>query len=137
MSGKTGKKFTEEELAFALRHFEELATDAMISFFPRLETAVAVKEQRPLTGEAIYVAIFLKDARTRYSAEVISAGTGKTQEDILDDFEYLVGEVPVKVQVIKRNYQFYRYPNQIIYNYGNYLLPNPWDIYWKSRFLVR
>ena len=133
-SGRTfrteqSRSFSHEELLKALYHFEDLADSAFIGFFPRLITADCVKHQKQLEGDAVYLSVSIKDMRTRYVYEVISAGIGKTQDEVQKDFEYLVGEVPVKVHVYTDNPDYYQYPDRVIYEYGDFLLPNPWSKY--------
>ena len=135
--GESGKKFSHEELNKALLDIEDLMARAFVDFFPLHETAECIKRQKPLTGDAVYVGATIKHMRTRFAAETISAFIGKGVEDVQHDFEYNVGEVPVRVKVITRNYGFYKYPDRTIYEYGDYLLPNPFETYWKARFLVR
>jgi hypothetical protein len=38
---------------------------------------------------------------------------------------------------IKRNYQFFQNPDTRIFDVDEYKIPNPFDTYWKSRFLVQ
>ena len=137
MDGKNGKTFSHEELAKAMFHWWDLANSAFITFFPVHITADCIKHQKKYAGDAIYVAVPLKDMRTRYVYETIAAGTGKSQEEVQKDFEYLVGEIPVRVKVYTRDYKFFKYPDRTIYEFDDYLLPNPFDTYWKSRFLIK
>ena len=141
MNGENGNKskkvFTHDELNKALMDFEDLAERCFMGFFPRLITADCVKFGKKLEGDAIYLAVSIKDMRTRYVNETVSLYLGKTVDEVQKDFEYLVDEVPVKVQVYTRNYNFYKYPDRTVYEFGDYLLPNPWNTYWKSRWLVK
>ena len=137
MSGKSGKMFSHEELNKALMDVEDLMARAFVDFFPLHKTAQCIKYQNRLEGDAIYVGISIKHIRTRFAAETISDYTKLPIDSLQSGFEYMVGEVPVKVKVITRNYGFYKYPDRTIYEYGDYLLPNPFDTYWKARFLVR
>ena len=145
MNGDSGKQsrtepsrsFNHDQLNKALMDFEDLAARAFVEFYPRLITADCVKRQIKLEGDAIYVGVSLKHMRTRYAAETISSYIGKTINEMQKDFEYMVGKVPVKVQVYKKNWKFYQYPDRVVYEYGDYMLPNPFNDYWKARFLVK
>ncbi|MFZ5845295.1 MAG: hypothetical protein ACOY0S_02395 [Patescibacteria group bacterium] len=110
---------------------------AMTPFFVLGETADCVKHNKPLTGRAIYLGMFRRHMDTRFVNEIITAHVKRDFEEIKDGFEYLVGEVPVKVKVITRNYHFLKYPDHRIYEFGDYLVPNPFATYWKARFLIR
>ena len=135
--GTNLNQFTHEELNKTLMDFEDLAARCFIQFFPRLITADCVKHQKLLQGDAIYVGVSIKEMRTRYVYETIAQYLNKGKEEVQENFEYFVGKVPVRVQVYKKNYEFFQYPDRTIYYYGDYLLPNPFDKYWKARFLVK
>ena len=136
-NGDSGKQFNHEQLNKALMDVEDLMARAFVDFFPLYKTAECVKFNRKLEGDAVYVGVSIKHMRTRFANETVSSYVGKTASEVQDDFEYMVGEVPIKVKVIKRSYGFYKYPDRTIYEYGDYLLPNPFEKYWKARFLVR
>ena len=143
-SGEIGKQFNpiksefnHEQLAKALYHLEDLTNYAFASFFPRLITADCIKRQIKLEGDAVYVLLPIKEARTRFVYETISAGTGKTYDEVQKDFEYLVDGVPVKIQVYNGDYEFFKYPDRVIYEYGDYLLPNPFSVYWEERLAIK
>ena len=45
--------------------------------------------------------------------------------------------VPVECKVIHRNYQFFKFPDTVVYNYDEFKTPNPLDKYYKARFIIR
>ena len=99
-------------------------------------TADDVKHDRYLHGDGIDIGI-RNTAFTQYVYDILNAFFQYKPEDVKNGFEYKVGEVPVRIKVYTRNYHFFKYPDLKVYQFGNYQLPNPFDIYWKSRFLIR
>src|SRR3990167_1725076 len=45
--------------------------------------------------------------------------------------------VPIECKVIHRNYQFFKNPDHVVYNYDEFRVPNPFEKYYKARFIVR
>lgn len=45
--------------------------------------------------------------------------------------------VPIKFQIIKRKYEFLKRPDTKFYDVDEYKIPNPFEKYWKARFLVQ
>lgn len=45
--------------------------------------------------------------------------------------------VPIVFKEIKRNYHFFQNPDTKFFDVDEYKLPNPWDNYWKSRFIIQ
>src|SRR3990167_1221899 len=45
--------------------------------------------------------------------------------------------VPVECKVIHRGYQFFKNPDHVVYNYDEFKLPNPFDKYFKARFIIQ
>lgn len=100
------------------------------------KTADCVKHDRLLEGDGIDVGIRDKSF-TQYVYDILKEYFKLTPEEVNKGFEYKVGEVPVRIKVYSRNYYFFKYPDHVVYQFGTYQLPNPWEVYWKSRFLVR
>ena len=135
-SGKNGQNFNSDQLYEALRNVEDLMDRLLTPYFLLKKTAYDVKHDRYLEGDGIDVGI-RSTAFTQYMYDILKEFFGFTPEEVNKGFEYKVGEVPVRIKVYFRNYHFFKYPDTKVYQYGTYLLPNPWDIYWKSRFLIR
>jgi hypothetical protein len=47
------------------------------------------------------------------------------------------GEIPVKIRIIHRNYQFFKNPEHIIHKISDFCVPNPFEGYWKARNLIQ
>lgn len=136
-NGESGKTYNPQEMLKGLYDFEDTMESAMSPFFVLGDTADSVKHQKPLAGDGVYVGIFKRHMDTRIVNEILTAHVKRSLEEIKDGFEYLVGEVPVKVQVITGDYEFLNYPDHVIYEYGDYLVPNPWDEYWQKKEEVK
>lgn len=51
--------------------------------------------------------------------------------------EYFVGKVPVRVKIIHRKYEFLQNLDRKWYLYDEYLFPNPFEKYFKARYIVQ
>src|SRR3990167_5888998 len=45
--------------------------------------------------------------------------------------------IPVECRVIHRNYQFFKFPDTVVYNYDEFKTPNPLEKSYRARFIVR
>ena len=136
MNGESGQIFNHEELYKALRGVEDLMDILLTPYFLLGKTAEDVKNNRQLEGEGIDVGI-RNTALTQYVYDILKTNYGFSKEDVDNGFTFKVGEVPVRIKVYKRNYYFFKYPDTAVYEFGSYQIPNPFDAYWKSRFIVR
>lgn len=136
LNGKIGKVFTSEELLVALRNIEDLMDRLLTPYFLLGKTAEAAKFGRFLEGDGIDIGI-KSTALTQYVYDILNSELNLSAEQVKDGFEYMVGQVPIRVKVYSRDYYFFKYPDHIVYQYGTYQIANPWDKYWKSRFLIR
>ena len=58
--------------------------------------------------------------------------------EISDDLiKYSYNGVPIECKIIHRKYPWFKYPNAIGYNYDDFKVPNPFDKYYKARFIVQ
>ena len=131
-----GHKFSHEELLKALYNVEDFMDQLVTPYFLLMETGDCVKHDRLLSGTGIDVGMRNKSF-TQFVYDIMKTNFNLTPEEINQGFEYKVGEVPVRVKVYTRNYKFFQYPDIKIYEYGRFQLPNPWDVYWQTRFIVR
>ena len=57
------------------------------------------------------------------------------------DFERLISYdfegVPIEIKVIERKYSFFKHPVPTMYNYDQFLLPNPIERYLRAQYLVK
>ena len=52
-------------------------------------------------------------------------------------WEYTFENIPIQIVVIKRKYKFFDNPDQKFYKVDEYKIPNPFESYWKARYLIR
>lgn len=136
-NGRSGPIFSSEKLQEALFTIEDLMDQLLTPYFLHLKTAECVKNNTLLDGDGIDVMIRDKSL-TQYVYDILADKFKLTPDQIKDGFELKsVGGVPMRVKVYKRDYHFFKYPDHVVYQFGTYQLPNPFGVYWKSRFLIR
>lgn len=132
-----GEQFSSGKLAEALFTVEDLMDQLLTPYFLHLGTAEAVKKNMLLDGDGIDVMIRDKSL-TQYVYDILADKFKLVPEQINDGFELKsAGGVPIRIKVYKRNYHFFKYPDHVVYQFGTYQLPNPFETYWKSRYLIR
>ena len=135
MNGESGQIFSDPDLLKALHSIEDLMDQLLTPYFLHKKTAECVKHNKLLEGDGIDVLI--RDKSVTQYVEDILKGYGFEPNKLKEGFEYKVGEVPVRVKVYSCNYHFFKYPDHVVYQFGTYQLANPFDVYWKSRYLIR
>ena len=134
-SGVGSKEFTHEQLDKALFNVEDIFGRAMCPFLLLGQTAKDVVEELYLSGNHVEVGVeeryLTKGVRSTLKTYI------KNIEFKDEGFVYEVEGVPVKVKFIKKRYPFFKYPDSYFYLAGDYKLPNPFESYWKARFLIR
>ena len=45
--------------------------------------------------------------------------------------------VPIEIKVLKRKYKFFEYPDLKFYMRDEYQIPNPFERYYKARFIIQ
>ena len=135
-TGKIGKQYTEEELNLALREVEDLMDQLLTPYFVGGLVGYCLRKKMIIEGDG--VDIWIRDKSITQYVEDILKGYNFDPQTLKNGFEYKASNsVPIRVKVYTRNYYFFKYPDHVVYNFGTYQLPNPFDIYWKTRFLIR
>ena len=143
-TGKTLKQFSEQELREALFQLEDVMDRALLSLdmIAHKDTAKAMKDVTGLYGDGVDFVVEAKYVNEntigilesiRDSEHLIPAGTEITK----DGFEYEYQGVPVRVKFLHQRYPWFKNPDGVFYATGNYRVANPWENYWKGRYLVR
>lgn len=143
-TGKTLKLFSEVELREALFHLEDIMDRALLSqdMIAHKDTAKAMKEVTELYGDGIDFVVeakYITDDTVgvletiRDGERLLPADTEITK----DGFEYEYNGVPVRVKFLHRRYPWLSNPTEAFYATGNYKVPNPFENYWKARFIIR
>lgn len=73
----------------------------------------------------------------RVTPEVRQALKEWKYEKVDGHWEQVYMNVPIIFREIKRNYKFLENPDTRFYDVDEYKIPNPFESYWKARFLVQ
>ena len=114
-------------------------------WYPTMDTAKTIKEQDGsfLGGKitaAIHIRNLTKDVKSAIKAQLDYWQDRKISEPyVMNDnvISWTYKGIPVELKILKRRYNFFNNPNPVSYNYDDYKLANPFDRYWKARFIVR
>ena len=137
MNGMSGRQFSNEKLKEGLFFVEDLMDQLLTPYFLHNKTAYSVKHNMLLEGDGIDVLIRDKSF-TQYVYDILADKFKLTKDQVKNGFELKsVSGVPIRINVYTRNYKFFNYPDHVVYEFGTYQLANPFDVYWKSRFLIR
>lgn len=133
-----GRDFSDQELMRALYDIDDILGRALCPYLLLGQTAKSLTDGMTLSGDGIYIGV-LKKYLTKSVLSTIKfyLDHSKKVEIGEDGFEYEWGGVPVHVTFIKRNYKFFKYPDHKFYMASEYRIPNPFDVYWKARTLVK
>lgn len=129
------KIFKVDELNRALFDIEDVFDRCMTPFYVLKNTAKNIFYGQPLDGDLISVGIE-KKYMTPEVMSTLNTYLAK-REETPHGFKYMKEEVPIEVTVIKKKYSFFSNPDRKFYWGGDYLIANPFDEYYKSRFLVQ
>lgn len=137
----TMTEMMSEDLHEALRALWDLMEYYI--WFPTLDTARGIKDgslkSDKITG-AIPVRYLTPEAKSAIKAQLDYWQDRKISEPYtMDDkiIKWSYKGVPVELKILKRRYKFFEYLDSVHYNYDDYKLPNPFEKYWKARFIVQ
>ena len=140
-SGRSGQnliKFSPDEIREALNFVDDLMSRAVIqtSYLALGDVGRAIKENTEFDGQELEFGV----ERRYVTPEVLFTFKSYTPQDTTfteDGFSYKVGRVPIKVKFINRRYEFFKYPEKLIYKSGEFQIPNPFGKYLKARWIVQ
>lgn len=132
---KNTVSFNHDQLWAALRDAVDLLDGMHLPGFLLGNTARCAWDNSQMSGDEIVFGI----KRSEYTDVVKSILKALRPSVIIEDNEarYLVGEVPVRIKVINRKYEFLNNLDRKWYLYDEYLFPNPFEKYYKARFIVQ
>lgn len=132
---KTMPTFSHSQLWTALRDAVDLMDGLHLPGFLLGNTARAAWDNVDLTGNEVVFGL-KKGEYTDLTKSLIKAlrPSAITEEN---EARYLVGEVPVRIKVIKRKYEFLQNLDRKWYLYDEYLFANPFEKYFKARYIVQ
>lgn len=99
------------------------------------ETGRALDEARALSGNGIDVGI-----EKRYLTKSIKSTMQMfhPESELTDKgMTYSHFGVPVRIKFINNNYKFFKYPEPVFYATEEFKIPNPFNSYYRARFIVR
>lgn len=128
------KKITSND---ALYYTEDLLNRAFIQFILLGDTAKTLIEgfHTDLDGQ-IDIGILNKDY-TESGKRVLLSVLPRDSKVTKKEISFVYGEIPVKIKIIHKNYQFFENPEHIIHKISDFCVPNPFDRYYKSRNLIQ
>lgn len=128
------KKITSND---ALYYTEDLLNRAFIQFILLGDTAKTLIEgfHSDLDGQ-IDIGILNKDY-TESGKRVLLSVLPRDSKVTKKEISFVYGEIPVKIKIIHKNYQFFEHPEHIIHKISDFCVPNPFDRYYKSRNLIQ
>lgn len=128
------KKITSND---ALYYTEDLLNRAFIQFVLLGDTAKTLIEgfHTDLDGQ-IDIGILNKDY-TESGKRVLLSVLPRDSKVTKKEISFVYGEIPVKIKIIHKNYQFFEHPEHIIHKISDFCVPNPFDRYYKSRNLIQ
>jgi hypothetical protein len=127
---------THQQLLDALYYLEDMMDRTGIPFFLLEGAAKQVKDDAP------YLSLNQIDAGIE---EKNLQETGiKTMKMVFPSLEidqntisFTHSGVPVVIWIIHKQWKFFQNPDGVFYSTCNFQIPNPFDRYWKSRFLIK
>lgn len=128
--------FTSEQITLALYYLEDTMDRAQLPFFLLEGAARQVKDNIP------YLSLTQIDAGVE---EKYVQGSGLAMLKIVlpniyvdqntISFEY--DKVPIVIWIVKKKWKFFQNPDTVFFGICNFKIPNPFERYWKSRFLIK
>ncbi len=134
--------WTAEDVAMAVLDIYDMCERVQFNFILLGELAKAVweKTDRGFNADKLELAMFarqltpeIKSLFKTWNFEQTDYGykyyfTPPTKWDI---------KIPVEIHVIKRDYKFLKNPDVGFFSVDEFRIPNPFENYWKARFLVQ
>jgi len=135
---KTTVNFSHDQLYAAMRDAVDLLDGCHVFPFLMGEAARCAWDDKELVAEEIVFGLrraeytdvvksILKTLRAEPRYEIKVTDDGAT---------YKVEGVPVRVKVINRKYEFLQNLDRKWYQFDEYLFANPFEKFWKARFIV-
>lgn len=132
----TGLIFSDEQLRESLRDVEDIFDRAVAPMILLKETARSLKETGELSGDKITVGITISQLTPEVRSTFVMYKPDIVETD--KEFTYTSPQgMPIVITKIKQKYGFFAQPDITYYWGEDYKIPNPFDRYWKARFIVK
>lgn len=127
------------EIKRALLDLTDVLEMASLPYVLLGETARAMMDgkdgiaENDLNVDIIEVGVFQRNM----TPEVLSLFKTWKFEKNEKGYTYKMGNVPIQLVVVQRRYKFFDNPDQRFYGPDTFKLPNPFENYWKARFIIQ
>ena len=136
--------FSQTQLDEAFNHFNDIMDRCLCSFVLFGETARSIKQDEKLQGDGIYAGVRILDFTQSTSSMLTTMASNvdihlgienfKKTEKV---FNWEFKGIPIRIKLVHRRYKFIDNPDFVWYYAENYKIPNPFNKYWKMRFLIQ
>ncbi len=116
----------------------------LLPYFAFGETGRSLFETNELAGNSIEIGIRAMDYIASGQSTLKTLAKGDDLNLGMVDFKqtdkgvsWVFKGIPIKITVVKRKYEFLRNPSSIYYFGETYNLPNPFNKYFKARYIVQ
>ena len=140
----TETKFTKDQLDTALRAMWDLLE--YCEWTPTHETAKGIKDGE-LYGDKITGQIhkrFMVDEHNEFRSSIKTMLDAWVHSKFIPSYEWtdekiswVYEGVPCELAILQRRYKFFDNLDFAYYNYDDFKMPNPFEKYFKARFIVR
>jgi len=127
--------FKHDQITQALLDIEDTFDRALMPFILLEGIAKQIYEEQPLELKEITIGVKEKDW-TRYGSTTFKML--KPDAEFSNDNVYLsIQGVPTMIWIIHRKYKFFDNPDFKWFGRTQFYIPNPFPLYWKSRFFIK
>jgi hypothetical protein len=127
--------FKHEQVDKALLEIQDTLERCLIPFILLEGAAKQLYEGIPF--ELKELSLGIKEKEFTQSGKGIFKILRPDAEISNDNIALTVNGVPTVIWIIHRNYKFFEHPDFKWYARTEFFIPNPFGLYWKSRFLIR
>lgn len=120
-----------EDLEYALDRLHDIFGRASCQFVLLGETGHSVYYEEGLCGEFLEIGVQQKQL-SEYAMSTLKqmiSGFGTAPEPV----QFTIGTIPVRMTVLTRDADVFKYPDSKFYGREVYLIPNPFVKYYKNR----
>jgi hypothetical protein len=132
--GTNGKALDPAQLQAALFDVQDALERSCIPFLVLREVARSLFFDESLSGDNIVVCAY--DKYFTDSCLSILKMVRPQLTETKHGFEYTVGEVPVEIRIIRKHFKFLDNPDIRIFYTQEFMIPNPFNSYWKTKTFV-
>ncbi len=135
-NGQSGMpKYSSEELRAAFRFvydtIEGMVLQNHYTLLGDAAKAVRYEDYQPIPKLEVGLQTNRLTPEARQS--LIEWGYTKTDRG----YEQMKFNVPIIFREVKRKYRFFQHPDTRFFDVDEYKIPNPFENYWKARFIVQ